>query len=222
MNYAEMIPLLSKTRKVIALEMQGHGHTPYSERKINREYLAEDVTKVMDHLKIEKADLMGYSFGGQIAYQFAIKYPNRLNQLIIISSVHKSTGWLPTVNDALKMMKAEFLLNSPLKEAYEKHAPDKTKWSKFLDQMIAVAQEQFDMGDENIAKITAPVLIIAGDNDGMDKVDLAKTYQLLKGGVSADMQEMPTSQLAILPKQSHVSIINETESLVPIILKFLQ
>src|ERR1700749_3430733 len=81
MNWAQLIPELSKTRKVIAIEMQGHGHTPYSDRKLDFQTLASDVESVMNHLKIDSADVTGYSMGGSIAYQFAINYPKRVRKL---------------------------------------------------------------------------------------------------------------------------------------------
>ncbi|MFD2523118.1 alpha/beta fold hydrolase [Emticicia soli] len=221
MNWGQLIPELAKTRKVIALELQGHGHTPFSERKLSRATLASDVEKVMDYLKIESADIVGYSFGGQVAYQFAIQSPSRLKKLVIISSVHKTEGWVPEVSSVFKIMKPEFFANSPLQTAYDAVAPDKTKWTKFLEQMIASAGEPFDLGDDNIAKLTAPVLIISGDNDGMDKVELAKTYKLLGGGISADMAAMPKSQLAIMPNQSHVSLMKQTKEILMYLDKFL-
>ena len=88
--------------------------------------------------------------------------------------------------------------------------------------MIAMAGEPFNLGDDNIAKITAPVLIISGDNDGMDKIELAKTYQLLGGGVSADLQPAPKSQLAIIPNQSHVSLMKQTKTIAGYLDSFLQ
>ena len=94
MNWGQLIPELAKTRKIIALELQGHGHTAYSDRKLSLQTLASDVEKVMDYLKIDSADIAGYSFGGQVAYQFAIQSSKRLKKLIIISAV-KSTSELP-------------------------------------------------------------------------------------------------------------------------------
>ncbi len=222
MNWAQLIPELSKTRKVIAIELQGHGHTPFSDRKLSRATLASDVEKVMDYLKIDSADIAGYSFGGQVAYQFAIQSPKRLRKLVIISAAYKSDGWVPEVTGGFKNMKPEFLTNTPLKTAYDAVAPDKTKWTKFLEQMIALAGEPFNLGDDNIAKITAPVLIISGDNDGMDKIELAKTYKLLGGGVSADLQPMPKSQLAIVPNQSHVSLMMQTATILSYLDTFLK
>ena len=222
MNWAELIPELSKTRKVIAIEMQGHGHTPYSDRKLSITTLASDVEKLMDYLKIDSADVAGFSMGGSIAYQFAVQSPKRLRKLVIISSTYKTNGWLPIVNGAFKDFKPEFFDNTPLHTGYDAAAPDKTKWRKFLEQMFVFAKEPFNVGDSNISKITAPVLIISGDNDGTDKVELAKTYQLLGGGISADMAPMPKSQLAIVPSQGHVSLMMETTTILHYLNSFLK
>ncbi|ASK28700.1 alpha/beta hydrolase [Chryseobacterium sp. T16E-39] len=222
MNWGQLIPELSKNRKVIAVELQGHGHTEFSERKLSQATLASDVVGLMDYLKIESADVAGYSFGGAIAYQFAIQNPKRLNSLVIISATYKSSGWIPEVGNAFKKMKPEMFTGSPLQTAYDAVAPDKTKWTKFLQQMMATAGEPFDLGDANIAKISAPVLIIAGDNDGLDKIELMKTYKLLGGGVSADMGAMPKSQLAIVPGQGHVSLMMQTSTILNYLNNFLK
>jgi pimeloyl-ACP methyl ester carboxylesterase len=222
MNWAQLIPELAKTSKVIAIEMQGHGHTAYSDRKLSRATLASDVEQVMDYLKIDSADIAGYSFGGQVAYQFAIQSPKRLRKLIIISSTHKTEGWVAEISGVFKQMKPEHFENSPMQAAYNAMAPDKANWTKFLQQMMTAAAEPFNLGDDNIAKITVPVLIISGDNDGMDKVELAKTYKLLGGGVSADLQAMPKSQLAIVPNQSHVSLMKQTKIILDYLDAFLK
>lgn len=222
MNWAEIIPELAKTKKVIALEFQGHGHSPFSDRKLDIVDLAKDVAGLMDYLKIPKADIMGYSMGGSIAYQFAVQSPEKLNRLIIISSTHKTAGWLPVVNNAFDDFQPELFDNSPLQTAYDAVAPDKTKWHDFLKLMFDFAEEPFDCGDDNIAKITAPVLLIAGDNDGLDKVELMKTYQLLGGGITADMEPMPKSLLAIVPGQSHVSLMMQTQTILGYLNDFLK
>jgi len=221
-NWGELIPELSKTRKVIAVELQGHGHTPYSDRKLSHAILASDVEKVLDYLKIDSADVAGFSFGGSVAYEFAIQSPKRVKKLVIISSTYKSSGWLPVVSNALKQLKPEMFDGSPMKEAYDAVAPDKTKWTKFLEQMFALAGAPFDFGDANISKITAPVMIIAGDNDGLDKIELAKTFQLLGGNVSVEMGAVSKSQLAIVPAQGHVSLMMQTTTLLTYLNSFLQ
>jgi pimeloyl-ACP methyl ester carboxylesterase len=141
---------------------------------------------------------------------------------VIISSTYKSSGWRPEVTNAFKGFKPEFFDNSPMKAAYDAVAPDKTKWTKFLEQMFAFATVPFDFGDSNISKISAPVLIISGDNDGLDKVELMKTYQLLGGGVSADLGPMPKSHLAVVPSQSHVSLMMQTKTILGYLDNFLK
>jgi pimeloyl-ACP methyl ester carboxylesterase len=222
MNWAQLIPELSKTRKVIAIELQGHGHTPFSDRKLDFATLASDVAGVMDYLKVDSADVAGYSMGGSVAYELAIQSPKRVRKLVIISSTYKSSGWLPAVTNGFKNLKPEYFMNTPMEAAYDAVAPDKTKWTAFLEQMFAFAGTPFDMGDANIAKITSPVLLISGDNDGLDKIELMKTYQLLGGGVSADLGPMPKSHLAIVPSQGHVSLMMQTDVIVGYLNGFLK
>ncbi len=222
LNWGALIPELMKTRKVIAIEMQGHGHSPFSNRQLSLNNFAADVKGVLDLLKIDSADIAGYSMGGSIAYQFTVQNPKRVKKLVIISSTYKSSGWLPVVNGGFKDFKPEFFDNTPLKTSYDAVAPDKTKWRPFIMQMISFAGVPFNVGDANIRKIKSPVLIIAGDNDGTDKVELAKTYQLLGGGISADMAPMPKSQLAIVPAQAHVSLMMQTQTILNYLEGFLK
>ena len=129
---------------------------------------------------------------------------------------------MPEVTDGLKHLTPELFADSPLKTGYDAVAPDKTKWTKFMEQMIPFAGTPFDLGDANITKITSPVLLIAGDNDGLDKVELIKTYQLLGGAVVGDFMPMPKSQLAIVPSQSHVSVMMQTAAILNYLNGFLK
>lgn len=135
-TWGQLIPQLSKTRKVIAIEMQGHGHTEYSDRPLSHAALASDVLGVMDYLKIDSADVAGYSMGGSVAYEFAIQNPKRLRKLVIISSTYKSSGWIPEINNAFKQFKPEFFANSPLHTAYNSIAPDTSKWTSFITSTL--------------------------------------------------------------------------------------
>lgn len=222
MNWGQLIPELAKTRKVIALEMQGHGHTAHSERQITYSTLATDVAGVMKHLKIDNADILGYSFGGAIAYQLAIQNPELVKKLIIISATYKSEGWQPEVRNVLQTMQPEFLDNTPLKTEYISVAPDTSNWHKFTGNMIKFNNTSYNLGEENIKSIKAPVLLIMGDNDGIDKTILVNTYQLLGGCVFGDMAGLPQSQLAIIPGKTHVSLMMDTEIILSTINSFLK
>ncbi|MCW4470440.1 alpha/beta hydrolase [Flavobacterium sp. MFBS3-15] len=221
LNWDKLIPELSKTQQVIAIEMQGHGHTADIDRPYSFETLADDVSKLLKYLKIEKADILGYSLGGTVALEFGIKHPEQTGRLIIISSVYQHSGWLPEVNAAMKEFKPDFFDATPLKPAYEKVAPEPKNWRKFVSKLMEFDTEDFDIGQANLKAMKSPVLFIMGDNDGVDLNHTAEMYRLCGGGVFADMTGLPKSQLAILPGQTHVTLMMETEKIAYLINTFL-
>jgi pimeloyl-ACP methyl ester carboxylesterase len=222
MNWSQLLPELTKTRKVIAIEMQGHGRTADSDKPISHQSLASDVAGVMKYLKIDSADILGYSLGGRIAFQLAIQHPELVKKLIILSSTYRADGWQPEARAALQSIQPEFLDNTPLRTEYFRVAPDTIHWHKFLSKILAFNNTNYNLGDENIKSIKAPVLLIAGDNDGIDKTILTNTYKLLGGGLFGDMAGIPKSQLAVIPATTHVSIMYETGKILSVINSFLK
>jgi len=220
-NWSELIPVLSKTRKVIALELDGHGHTPLSQRPYSYQTLASDVAAVLKHLKIDSADILGFSYGGTVAYQFAIEHPAMTKKLIIISSTYKSEGWLDIMYSMLAGIKPDAFDNTPIRSEYNKVAPDTSNWHKFIATMLKFSAEKFNLGDDKIKNIKAPVLLIMGDNDGTDKKVLAETYSLLGGNVFGDVVGIPKSQLAILPAKGHGTLIMDTQAIAALVGSFL-
>jgi pimeloyl-ACP methyl ester carboxylesterase len=221
LNFGELIPQLAKNRKVIALEMQGHGRTADIDRPVSYKALSDDVAALLKYLKVDSADVLGYSLGGTVAFDLAINHPEMVNKLIAVSTVHKYTGWSQAVRDVLKTIKPEFLDGTPLKTEYDRVAPDPRQWHAFLDKYMKFDQQDFDLGAENIRKIKSPVLLIMGDNDGVDMSYKAELYKLCGGDVFADMQGLPQSQLAIIPGATHVTLMMQTDKLVPVIMPFL-
>src|SRR6202046_1853033 len=122
-NWDGWIGELSKTRKVIAVEMQGHGRTADIERDISSENLADDVASLLDHLKIPKADLIGYSMGGGVAMQVAIRHPDKVRKVVVISSVFRHDGWVKEALDAFPQITAEAFKGSPIESEYKKLSP---------------------------------------------------------------------------------------------------
>jgi pimeloyl-ACP methyl ester carboxylesterase len=221
LNWGQLIPMLSKTRKVIVMEMQGHGRTADIDRPFSFTALASDVAGAMKHLQLHNADVLGYSFGGTIAFQLAMQYPGLVNKLIIISSTHKHEGELSSVRELMKSFKSDFFDQTPLYTEYKRLAPDTTQWRGFVNKMLDFIKQPYDLGDENIKKIKSPVLIVMGDNDGYDLVKTIETYRLLGGNVSGDIAGLPQSQLAILPGKTHVSVVMDNAALLSIIAPFL-
>ena len=221
MNWSQLLPELSKTRKVIALEMQGHGRTADFDRPFSFETMADDVVQTMKYLKIDTADVIGYSLGGTVALALAIQKPSLINKMVIISSAYKSEGWLPQIRSAFQSFKPEFFDATPLKPAYESVAPDPKHWRSFVAKMIEFDKKEYNLGEEKIKAIKSPVLLIMGDNDGIDMEHKASFYKLLGGDVSGDMAGLPKSQLAILPGSTHVSLMMKTDALLSLLTPFL-
>jgi pimeloyl-ACP methyl ester carboxylesterase len=93
-NWTDAIARLSKSRQVIAVEMQGHGRTADIDRDFSYENLADDIAALLDHLKIPQADVLGYSMGGGVALQVAIRHPKKVRKVVSISAVFRHDGWV--------------------------------------------------------------------------------------------------------------------------------
>ena len=221
MNWSQLIPELAKTHKVIALEMQGHGHTADIDRPVTFKNLADDVAGLLQYLKIDSADILGYSLGGTVAYEFAILHPAMVKKMVLISTVYKYHGWQKEITDIFQTFKPEFFDQTPLKAAYEKVAPDPGHWRAFLTKYMEYNKNDFDFGADNVKAIKSPILLIMGDNDGVSLEHKAEMYRAAGGGVPGDMAGLPKSQLAILPGTTHVSLMMETGKLLESISPFL-
>ena len=222
LNFAQLIPELAKKRKVIALEMQGHGRTGDIDRPYSYTSLASDIDGLLNHLKIDSADVLGYSLGGTVALELAIKHPKRVTSLVIISSVFRLDGWIQSARDLFPTIKPQFFEKTPLKTEYDRLAPDKSHWNDWVNKMVASEVVPFDLGADNIKALKCPVLIIKGDNDGVDLNHIAEMYTLCGGGVFGDITGLPKSRLAILPGMTHVTLMMETAKLMSIIDPFLK
>ena len=221
MNWGEMIPELAKTHQVIAVEMQGHGRTTDANRDFAYPQLADDVAGLMKYIKVDSADIIGYSLGGTVAFALAIRHPKVVNRLVIISSVFKMDGWIKSARDLFATLKPEFFDNTPLKAEYDRLSPDKSHWRAFVNKLLKLDNTPFDLGATNIKAIKSPMLLIKGDNDGVSLEHVTEMYTLFDGGVFGDIVGVPPSQLAILPGMTHVALMMQTQKLVSIIDPYL-
>src|SRR5882762_635797 len=138
-NWTQWIGELSKTRKVIAVEMQGHGRTADIKRDFSYENLADDVAALLDNLKIPRADLIGYSMGGGVAMQCAIRHPDKVRKVVSISSFFRQDGVLKEALDAFPKLTAEAFKGSPLEAEYKKLSPTPDDFPKFVKRLLATA-----------------------------------------------------------------------------------
>jgi pimeloyl-ACP methyl ester carboxylesterase len=217
---ADVIPFLAEKRQVIAVELQGHGHTADVDRPFSYEQMADDVAALIRHLGPRKADVAGYSFGGGVALQTAIRHPDLVRKLVVISAPHKRDGWFPEVlagQAAVTGEVARTWVGSPMYEAYASVAPEPENWPTLADKTGNLLKQDYDWSAQ-VAATAAPTLILLGDADSVRPADAIAMFELLGGG---KMKGRPPSQLAILPGTTHFTITSRTDLLRPILETFL-
>jgi pimeloyl-ACP methyl ester carboxylesterase len=220
-DWADWVAELSKTRKVIAVEMQGHGRTGDINRDLTPENLADDVSALLDYLKIPQADVLGYSLGGGAAMQCAIRHPDKARKVVVISYPFRRDGWVKEVNDGLSKITAEVFKGSPMEAEYKRLNPNPNDFGKFVKHVITSNSGPWDFGADKLKATTAPMFFINGDADGVRLDTLAEMYSLKGGGMSGDMQPRSESRLAILPNTTHVTLMARMSIIVPMVNDFL-
>ncbi|MEV8512329.1 alpha/beta hydrolase [Dactylosporangium sp. NPDC051484] len=95
--FGPLLPALAARRRVIAVELQGHGHTPAVDRPLRYETLGDDVAALIRHLGLVRADVMGYSLGAGAALRTAMQHPDQVRRLIVVSAPMRRLGWFPEV-----------------------------------------------------------------------------------------------------------------------------
>ena len=204
------IEALAKTRQVIALHAQGHGHTADIDRPYRFESLADDVAAGVKHLKLPKVDVVGYSFGGGIALQTAIRHPDLVDRLVVIAAGMKSGAFYPEVMTAFEQMSrdaaalAASVKASPLATMYPK-----TNWEASFRKVGELSRVTYEW-TEQVEGIRAPPLLIFADADAIRLDHIAAFYHALGGGrrdAGHDGSLRASAQLAIVPGATHRDLI---------------
>lgn len=223
-EFGALLPALAETRQVIAVELQGHGHTADIERPMNYEVLADDVAALIEYLDLEQADVMGYSLGGGVALRTAIQHPEAVRKLVLVSATFSSEGIHPEFRMGMQAMSAESaaqMLETPMYQFYASVAPKLDDWATFVGKVGAMTSADYDW-TEAVKTVAAPTLILAGDNDMFPPSHAVELFSLLGGGVAGGMLPgLPSSQLAILPHTMHFDILTQVDVLLPIVNPFL-
>lgn len=221
-SFGKTLPGLAKTRQVLGVELQAHGHTADIDRPLLLEYLADDVVAFLHYLNIPQADLFGYSNGAAVALRVAIAHPQVIRKLVIMSVSYSMSGIHAGLMEGFGEMKPEMMYGSPWHEEYLRIAPHPEHFNRFFEKKTEMDKAVKDIPAEAIQAIQAPMLIIIGDSDLVRPEHAVEMFRLRGGGVFGDMPPgMPDSQLAIVPGASHVSIAERAELLVPMIERFL-
>ncbi|MBV6458634.1 MAG: 2-succinyl-6-hydroxy-2,4-cyclohexadiene-1-carboxylate synthase [Fimbriimonadaceae bacterium] len=220
-NWDGWIGELSKTRKVIAVEMQGHGRTADISRDITSENLADDVAALLDLLKIPRADLIGYSMGGGVALQCAVRHPDKVRKVVILSSPFRRDGVVKEGAEALKNLTPELFSGSPLEVDYKKLSPTPDDFPKFVRHMVDSMSKGRELDAAKLKTTKAPMFFIFGDADGIRLDHIREMFRLKGGETHGDMGPRTASRLAILPDTTHVTLMQRGSIIVPMVNDFL-
>jgi pimeloyl-ACP methyl ester carboxylesterase len=201
--FGGVLPGLATTRQVIAAEQQGHGHTADVDRPITYEQMADDTAALLAHLGVGRADVLGYSMGGGIALQLAIRHPAVVRRLVVASASYTSDGMHSVALEAFPSITPELFAGSPIEEAYQRTAPHPGDFPRLVEKLTRLDTTAFAWPEAEIRRIAAPTMIVLGDSDGVRLEHAVELFKLLGGGVMGDLQGMPKSQLAVLPGTAH-------------------
>lgn len=207
---------LAGKHRVIAVDLQGHGRTADINRPISAEFMADDIAALLKYLKIEKTDIMGYSLGGMVALQTVIRYPALIRKAVIVSTPFKREGWyadLRAQQDQMGPGTADILKQTPIYQAYSKVAPKPADWPVFVEKMSKAVKQNYDWS-KDVATIKIPVMLVAGDADGVSLAHMTQFFGLLGGGkkdAGWDGSGKPIGRLAIIPNATHYDIFSSTQ-----------
>jgi pimeloyl-ACP methyl ester carboxylesterase len=199
----EVVPALAETRQVIAVELQGHGRTADIDRPLTYEQMADDTAALLRHLGIEQADVFGFSMGGGVALQVAVRHPDVVRKLVVASASYTSDGMHPELLEMIPTIMPEVFAGSPIEEDYLRTAPNPDDFPTLVAKLKQLDMEPFAWPPEDIQGISAPTLIIVGDSDAIRLEHAVELFRLLGGGVMGDLSGLPKSQLAVLPGTTH-------------------
>ncbi|MFI1584296.1 alpha/beta fold hydrolase [Embleya sp. NPDC020630] len=212
LSFGALLPALAANRRVIGVELQGHGHTADTDREISLEVLADDVIALLDHLDIDRADLLGYSLGGLTALRAAVRAPERVNRLALLATHCRHDGYFPEIS-APEQTSPRLPTEADFKAmvaAYARVAPDPTAFGATLAKLQPVAHGFTEWTDDELRAIAAPTLLVIGDTDFIRVEHAAFMHGLI-----------PSSRLAVLPDTTHMAVPGRAELLLPILDAFL-
>ncbi len=219
------LPALAAQRQVIAVDLHGHGRTQLGQRDISYADQGADMAALVKSLGHDQVDVIGYSFGGGVAFQFAVQHPAMVRRLVLVAAPMAQDGFFPEMLPQQAQVSAAMLpmmKDTPMYTSYVAVAPDPDEFPKLLDQMGALMRKPYDWSAD-VAKLTMPVMLVYGDSDMIRPEHIVKFYQLLGGGLKDagwQREHMSKNRLAILPDVTHYEM-SITPQLAPTIAPFL-
>ena len=223
-----ILPALAETRRVIAVELQGHGRTAdVGDRPITYEGMADDTAALLGHLEVDRTDVFGFSMGGGVALQVAIRHPGVVRKLVVASASYTSDGMQPELHGMIPSITPEMFAGSPIEAAYLEVAPNPGDFPQLVGKLKRLDMTPFAWPAEDVRRIGAPTMIVVGDADAIRLEHAVEMFRLLGGSGMGDLAGLPKPQLVVLPGTAHFvppgsGLLDRAGWLLPMIRGFLE
>ena len=214
-------------RSVIVFDQQGHGRTADTSRKMSYEQFGDDAAALLRALKVERADVMGYSQGGGVALQLALRHPTLVNKLVTLSATYRKDGWYLRCSRRFEGLRAEVFAGSPVEAAFKKHTADPKAFEAYIEKMKVLNINDQNITDAQMRAISAKTMVIVGDADGVKLEHAVAMFKLRGGGdeeaaATGMLRKVLAARLVILPATSHIGISGEAKVLESMVTPFLE
>ena len=220
-DFGGIIPSLARTRQVIGVEQQAHGHTADIDRPLRIRHWVEDTAALLGHLGIGQADLFGYSSGSAVALQLALDHPELVGRLVLASFSYRLDGLHPGLMDNIGELQPEHLAGTPFEQDYARVAPNPGDWPRLIEKIKDMETELPQWTADDIRGAAAPTMLLYGDADIVRPEHMAELFRLRGGGVAGDLAGLPPARLAVLPGTTHVTLVQRTDWLTAMVGEFL-
>ena len=211
--FGPIIPALAANHQVIAVDLQGHGRTADIDRPIDMRLMADDIAALIDHLGLEKPDIVGYSLGGGVAFFTAVKYSEKIGKLVMAAANVRRDA-IPAdmlaQQGQVSSAAVEFMKETPMYELYQRVAPRPEDFGRLLDKVGEAMAKDFDFSEE-VRGLKVPTLIVAADADMAPPSHYVEVFKLLDGGLRdggwmGEGRPKGGHALAILPGLTHYNL----------------
>jgi pimeloyl-ACP methyl ester carboxylesterase len=209
--FGPVLPVLSRNRRVIAVDLHGHGRTALGERPISLIDMGDDMAAILKKLGSAQVDALGYSLGGGVAFRLAVQHPAMVRRLALVSAGYAQDGFYPEMlpmQAQVGAAMAEHMKDTPMYKSYMAVAPKPEDFPRLLDRMGEYMRKPYDW-TEDVKKLQMPVMLVYGDSDMYRPEHIVRFYQLLGGGLKDagwQRENMSRNRLAILPGLTHYDI----------------
>jgi pimeloyl-ACP methyl ester carboxylesterase len=213
--FGPVLPILAEHHQVVAVDLQGHGRTADIDRPIDIRLMAGDIAALIDHLRLDKPDVVGYSLGGGVALQTAAQYPAKVRRLVMVSANVRTDAIYAEMRaqqGQVNAAAADFMKETPMYQLYQRVAPRPEDFPLLLTKIGESMSKDFDFSEE-VRGLRMPTLVMAADGDMAPPSHYVEVFKLLDGGLRdggwmGEGRPKGGHALAILPGLTHYNIFS--------------